>query len=359
MVDVELMAGLIRALPAHARLILLGDKDQLASVEAGAVLGDLCQGADTGDYSTDTVAWVQTASGEDIGGYAAQASAPALRQQTAMLRHSHRFSADSGIGGLAAAVNAGDSERTLVLLGTADEDVSLALLNGRDDRQIERMSVAGYRAYLEQLQQGRPTRATAPATDGDPDQATRDWARKTIHAFGAFQVLATVRQGPLGVSGLNGRIAQALRQAGLIDKDRDWYEGRPVMVTRNDYELELMNGDVGVCLLTQLADDENPRLRVAFELPGGQIRLVLPSRLDSMESVYAMTVHKSQGSEFNRVLLVLPEADNPVLTRELLYTGITRARSQATLAGISEHLIRQAVERKITRRSGLRERLSQ
>ncbi len=354
MIDLEMTAKLLDALRPETRLILLGDKDQLASVEAGAVLGDLCQGADAGDYSADTVDWVKSASGEEIGAFQARDQAPALRQHTVMLRHSHRFSADSGIGGLAAAVNAGDSERTLSLLGEGDDDVSLALLKDAEDSRIEKLSVAGYRPYLEQLKASRPDSNQEP----DPDKATRDWARKVIHHFGQFQVLATVRQGMLGVSGLNERIAAVLRREGLIDKDRDWYEGRPVMVTRNDYELGLMNGDVGICLLTRLADDERPRLRVAFELPGGDIRLVLPSRLDSMESVFAMTVHKSQGSEFDRVLMVLPEVDNPVLTRELLYTGITRARHQATLAGTSEHLIRLAVARRISRRSGLRERLN-
>jgi len=356
MIDLEMSAKLLDALPQDCRLILLGDKDQLASVEAGAVLGDLCRGAEAGDYQSETVQWIETACGEDITAFQAKSdqAAPAIRQHTVMLRHSHRFSADSGIGGLAKAINAGDSERSLALLGEADRDVSQQILKGPDDGVIESMALAGYRDYLKLIAERRPL------GDGDKaplDEKTREWAKQVIHAFSCFQVLATVRQGSLGVNGLNDRIAKKLKAASLVDHHQGWYEGRPVMMSRNDYELGLMNGDVGICLKTQLEDEKEARLRVAFELPDGKIRLVLPSRLDGAESVYAMTVHKSQGSEFNRVLVVLPEQDNPILSRELLYTAVTRARDGMTIAATSLGLIRAAVERQITRRSGLRERL--
>ncbi|MCP1727630.1 exodeoxyribonuclease V alpha subunit [Natronospira proteinivora] len=356
MIDLEMTAKLLDALPSDCRLILLGDKDQLASVEAGAVLGDLCRGAEAGDYRADTVAWIDSACGEDIRDFQADSDdqAPAIRQHTVMLRHSHRFSAESGIGGLAKAINEGDSDRSLDLLGEADRDVTQQTLKGPDDTVVESLALAGYRDYLSLMEDQRPQE------HGDKaplDEETRAWAKQVIHAFSRFQVLATVRQGSLGVNGLNERIARKLKSAELVKNHHGWYEGRPVMMTRNDYELGLMNGDVGICLKTRLEDEDEARLRVAFELPDGKIRLVLPSRLDGAESVYAMTVHKSQGSEFNRVLVVLPEQDNPILSRELLYTAVTRAREGVTIAATGHALIRAAVERQVTRRSGLRERL--
>jgi len=168
-------------------------------------------------------------------------------------------------------------------------------------------------------------------------------ALEALQAFAQFQVLCALREGPWGVLALNRMLAQALGFA-----SEGWYAGRPVMVTRNDYNLELMNGDVGLCLATTRG------LRVAFVgAETAQVRWVLPSRLDAVETVFAMTVHKSQGSEFDHVALVLPDKTAPVLTRELLYTGITRAKNKLTLVVPNDGVLRQATARKVWRSGGL------
>lgn len=322
MIDQELTARLLDALRPETRLVLLGDKDQLASVEAGAVLGELCTGTEQPNYTAETVTWVKANSGDDIADW--QAGGTPLQQQIVRLRDSRRFGADSGIGALAEAVRRGDSARANTLLDGDAADIERLELAGVHDARIATAACEGYQAYLTELQAMRP---------GDDDRDTNEqWARTVLAAFGRFQVLTTVRHGPLGVSGLNERIAAALQQTGLIDRASGWFEGRPVMITRNDYELGLMNGDVGICLMTRLPGESEPRLRVAFEWPDHHIRLVLPSRLDAVESVFAMTVHKSQGSEFDHVLVVLPEG-GPGRTRpELLYTAVTRARTGAVIA---------------------------
>ena len=322
MIDQELTARLLDALRPETRLVLLGDKDQLASVEAGAVLGELCAGTDAGNYTAATVAWVREMTGDDIAAW--EGSGTPLQQHIVKLRESRRFSADSGIGAFAEAVRSGDQARAAALLDGADPDIQRLALAHAGDPAIETAATEGYRPYLDALRQSRPA--------GDDSDATSEWARTVLRAFTRFQVLSTLRHGPLGVLGLNERIAGQLRHEGLIDRASGWFEGRPVMITRNDYELGLMNGDVGICLSTRLPGEAEPRLRVAFELADHSVRLLLPSRLDAVESVFAMTVHKSQGSEFDRVLVVLPTA-GPARTRpELLYTATTRAREAAVIA---------------------------
>jgi exodeoxyribonuclease V alpha subunit len=369
MVDLEMMSAVLAALPPAARLILLGDKDQLSSVEAGAVLGDLCRRAEAGHYSSDSARWLRKTTGDDITPFVRE-DAQALDQQLAMLRRSHRFGADSGIGQLAAAVNLGDPVGSTRLLREASTDLAwlsspsiaqLATLaiEGRADA-IEPVDMPGtdgpqgYRHYLELLHHRRPA-----TTDAD---AQSHWARHVLQAFNRFQLLCALRQGPLGVDGLNQLIAMALLERGLIDSAQGWYEGRPVMVTRNDYSLGLANGDVGICL--RLPDPQGAaRLVVAFLDDSGagdtaapRVRQILPSRLGDVVTVYAMTVHKSQGSEFAHTALVLPTETNAVLTRELLYTAITRARHRFSLLG-SQHIIDYAIERRTRRHSGLAERL--
>ena len=324
MVDLEMMHALLDALPPEAKLILLGDKDQLASVEAGSVLGDLCNGAEAGGYNAETLAWFEALSGAPVS--EVSPGRQALAQCRVMLRHSHRFGAQSGIGQLARAVNRGDAETALRLFDCDD-------LSRLPPEQLLPLASRGYRHYLQVMQQRR--------------QADLDsWASAVLTAFGQFQVLCALRQGNYGVTGLNEQIAEALAAEKLISQAHGWYEGRPVLVTRNNYTLELMNGDVGICL------HDGERLRVAFVTAGG-IKWVLPSRLTDVETVYAMTVHKSQGSEFAHAVLVLPDSLSPVLTRELIYTGITRAREHFTLVPGALSVLKPAIARKVERASGL------
>ncbi|PIY30162.1 MAG: exodeoxyribonuclease V subunit alpha, partial [Comamonadaceae bacterium CG_4_10_14_3_um_filter_60_42] len=313
MIDLDMMARLLTAVPLNASLILLGDKDQLASVEAGAVMGQLCAAADQGNYTADTLTWLAQATGADVSAWAGNGSA--LAQQTVMLRKSHRFADDSGIGQWARAVNAGDSAGAAKLwqqapLWQLDATGSVTRLRPAqaNDTRLKALVQHGWQAWLEQL---APLK-NSPCSDTQ--------ALAALQAFASFQVLCAVRDGPWGVNSLNQRIAASL---GL--NDAGWYAGRPVMVTRNDYALKLMNGDVGLCL------PHANGLRVAFPDGQGGLRWVLPARLDAVETVFAMTVHKSQGSEFAHVALVLPDRPVAVLTRELLYTGMTRAKTRLTL----------------------------
>ncbi|QBZ87808.1 exodeoxyribonuclease V subunit alpha [Pseudomonas viciae] len=364
MIDLEMMANLLDALPAHARLVLLGDKDQLASVEAGAVLGDLCRDAEEGWYSPQTRTWLESVSGENLSASDLQQDLDGthpLAQQVVMLRHSRRFGEGSGIGQLARWVNQQQPEkaRQLLIDGQHADLCSLAL-KGEHDGALERLLLEGrpegpqgYRHYLSLLRQRRPA-ISRPLEDA----CWADWAREVLSAFDEFQLLCAVRKGPWGVEGLNQRITAALLKARLIDSDHQWYEGRPVLMTRNDYGLGLMNGDIGIALkLPERAGPDAGKqvLRVAFPRNDGQggVRFVLPSRLNDVETVYAMTVHKSQGSEFTHTALILPDALNPVLTKELVYTAITRAKQWFSLIEPRAGVFEEAVRRKVKRLSGL------
>jgi exodeoxyribonuclease V alpha subunit len=357
MIDLEMMARLLEALPAHGRLILLGDKDQLASVEAGAVLGDLCRDAEAGFYDPATRTWLEQLAGQPLdepGLLPGSAGSRPLAQQTVMLRHSRRFGADSGIGRLARLVNQQQGGEARALLAASSNDLFNLRLRGEQDRHLARLlsdgrdTAPGYRHYLTVLQGGRPLDMTPLDA---PDW--QDWAKKVLAAFDGFRLLCALRKGDWGVAGLNLRVEAELQRQGLIDASHEWYEGRPVLITRNDYGLGLMNGDIGIALL--LPGDHGPLLRVAFPRNdgSGKVRFVLPSRLTAVETVFAMTVHKSQGSEFTHTALVLPDTLNPVLTKELLYTAITRARDYFTLVEPRGGVFEAAVARKVKRLSGL------
>jgi exodeoxyribonuclease V alpha subunit len=369
MVDLEMMNSVLGALPRGARIVLLGDKDQLSSVEAGAVLGELCRHAAEARYTPATQAWLEAASGEHIDAKYVKADGGALDQSVAMLRHSHRFSAASGIGKLAEAVNAGDPAEMAKVWKQGYDDIAFVDCPERGDAVLKALVIdgdttaagatgdlfaggangrQGYRHYLETLRDRKPAHhAATDAFDG--------WARAVLAAHGEFQLLCALRRGPWGVEGLNRRVARMLTDEQLLHANAEWYMGRPVLVTQNDYELGLMNGDIGITLALPAADGKWS-LRVAFPAGDGtaRIRWVLPSRLQAVETVFALTVHKSQGSEFTHAALVLPEKINPVLTRELVYTGITRARKWLTIASAGGRtLVDQAVRARVVRASGL------
>ena len=342
MVDLEMMASLLDALGSQTRLVLIGDKDQLASVEAGAVMGDLCAHAEAGNYDPETIDWIRQITDTDLTCYRGEGGAVA--QQTVMLRDNHRFGSDSGIGQLARAVNGGDVAEVARVCAGDFADLSIDTDDPTTSTAVERLCGAHYRPYLETIP-ARITPADATAVGG-----------AALEQFARFQLLCALRTGPAGVDGLNTRIATALQRQGLITRTDGWYAGRPVMVTRNDYALGLMNGDIGITLPVAEAD-QPVRLRVAFLRADGEVRLVLPSRLGQVETVFAMTVHKAQGSEFNHAALLLPDPGNPVMTRELIYTAITRARDHFTLLGAASGALEAATRRQLWRASGLAERM--
>jgi exodeoxyribonuclease V alpha subunit len=349
MIDLEMMASLLSALSETARLILIGDKDQLASVEAGSVLGDLCRNADRAVYRPATIQWMESTTGYKLGQYAGTGTQ--LDQRIAILRKSYRFDQNSGIGALARAVNAGDCGRVEAVWRRDFGDIDRLAVASTDDRSFVRLvldgapsnAFVGYRAYLQCVQAG-------PQAYESEDI----WLQTILDAFGRFQLLSPLRKGSWGVEGLNQKTAQTLFNAKLISRQEGWYSGRPVMITRNNYTLGLMNGDIGIALPFAVGDGSNQkRLRAVFPMADGSFKKVLPSRLNDVETVYAMTVHKSQGSEFDHAVMVLPQAITPVLTRELIYTGVTRARRCFTLVGPRLDLLSEAVRQRTHRASGL------
>ncbi|HHL2457968.1 TPA: exodeoxyribonuclease V subunit alpha [Yersinia enterocolitica] len=342
MVDLPMMARLIAALPTKAQVIFLGDRDQLASVEAGAVLGDICRFAELG-YSEPRAKQLTRLTGCILVGNIpigeVGADAVNVRDSLCLLRKSYRFDEKSGIGQLALAVNAGRYRDALTVFNGTYSDIERFSLTDPDDYQVLLEDcAAGYQHYLELAVAG------ADAVD-------------VLAAFGRYQLLCALRAGPFGVSGLNERVEQLLHRKRLIERTPGpsgrWYVGRPVMIGLNDSTLGLFNGDIGIAL-----PDPEGELRVHFQLPDGNIKSVQPSRLPSHETAYAMTVHKSQGSEFEHTALVLPNTFMPVLTRELVYTAITRARQRLTLY-CSDTVLSHAIRTPTLRVSGLVERLNQ
>ncbi|SEJ36154.1 exodeoxyribonuclease V subunit alpha [Paraburkholderia tropica] len=368
MVDLEMMAAVLDALPSNARLILLGDKDQLASVEAGAVLGELCERARDGHYTEATRAWLEAATGERIDAAMLDTHGTPLDQAVAMLRESHRFASESGIGALAELVNAGDATGVAKIWTRGYADLARLICPAGDDAPLRALITdgvvneeagggssapatqrRGYRHYLHTMRALRPEAGASP-------EALAKWASAVLQAHTQFQLLCALRRGTWGVEGLNRRVARLLQEDGLIDPLGDWYAGRPVLVTHNDYELGLMNGDIGIALDLPVEAGAPPVLRVAFPSGDGAggVKWVSPSRLQGVETVFALTVHKSQGSEFTHAALVLPDTYSPILTRELVYTGITRARTWFTLAvPEGRSVLERAVCARVQRASGL------
>lgn len=328
MVDLALMAHLVAALPRTARLVLLGDRDQLASVDAGAVLGDIC-----GEATRCSAAFGQrlaAATGQDPGG---AGDGPAIQDAIVLLRKSYRFGAGSGIGRLAGLVNRGEAAAAFDLLAAGGcPDLTWRTVATRRDLT----------AALESV-----TAEVLPAvTTGESPEAV-------LASLGRIRLLCAHRSGPFGVEAVNGLVEARLRAEGRIGPEVPWYRGRPVLVTRNDYHLRLFNGDLGVALPDP--EDEG-RLRVFFPTSGSGPRRIAPARLPAHETAYAMTVHRSQGTEADRVILILPAEPSPVLTRELIYTAITRARKRVEMWG-SGPALEAAVARRVSRTSGLRDAL--
>ncbi len=317
MIDIEMMTALLKATPKHARLVLIGDKDQLASVEAGAVLGNLCAGADDGQYHSDTAKWLQ-----DIADTPAFPSeliddkGEQRLQHVVKFRKSYRFKGP--IADLANAINRQDDAATqqeIEKAKAAEEDypVNLYEVSSLDDPAFEALIRGSLTLHV---------RNNADITTDANN--INEIAHEALQNLSNFQILTALREGPWGMKAVNQKVGDIL---GV--NANSWYEGRPVMVTKNDYGLKLNNGNIGIAL----KDPEHGHLRVAFPDQEHGVRWILPSRLTHIETVYAMTVHKSQGSEFKHTVMVLPDHDSPVMSKELLYTGITRAKERLSLVG--------------------------
>jgi exodeoxyribonuclease V alpha subunit len=292
-------------------------------VEAGAVFAELCEGR---GFDAEAAAQLQRLTGQAV-----PVSAPTSRLGDAvvLLSHSHRFAGDSGIGELARRINAGDVAGTQSLLKEPRSDLRWNA-QPTPAELLERLD-QGYGAFLEAAKAGDPQAAFA--------------------AFNGFRALTAQREGVWGVAGINEALEARIKRRSQVASRERWYVGRPVMVRQNDYALGLFNGDVGLCLHTEYG------LRVFFEGEDGY-RPFAPARLPSHDTAFAMTVHKSQGSEFREVLLVLPEQPSPLLSRSLLYTGITRAKQLVEVWALPARLS-DAVATRAERAAGLAERLAQ
>ncbi|MGI2071347.1 exodeoxyribonuclease V subunit alpha [Shewanella baltica] len=386
MVDLPMMYKLLSALPEHASLILLGDQDQLASVEAGAVLADICAGlkipVDPNNLAQNNIAsnnpalWQMRYSKEQAERLSALTGfeltpyindAPKLGDSLCMLMHSHRFKGDAGIGLLASAVNRADLQGILQVWQQGPAELNWLehsmVVSQTQAKVSEPVNNTGLNLLLEQAcqQYGVYLRAlNNHASNNDvsnSDVDTRPSTADIIESFNQYRILCAMRSGDYGVEGINQYVTQALANAKLIKPLQEFYLGRPIIIQSNDYNLGLFNGDIGLIL----QDEDKPeRLMAHFIKADGSLLKVLPARLPSHETCYAMTVHKSQGSEFSRVALVLPPSPSlaqwQLLTKELVYTAITRAKVHFTCLG-TQHVFERASSQATQRASGLADRL--
>ena len=337
MVDLPLLAKLVLALPEKARLILVGDRNQLASVEAGAVLSDIGGGKPLNGFSSDFANFISTFTGDKPLISPAPEETGALSDCLIELQTNYRFAEESGIHRLSLCVNRGEGNAALEILKEE---------TGGECRWMRVPAPHALSLHLKEIITNH-FRISLDHVDCSSDYM------KLLNLFDRFRILCALRQGPYGAREINVLCERILREAGLIRADGPWYAGRPVMITKNDYDLRLFNGDIGLILPDP---ERRGELGAFFRANGGGIRRFAPVRLPEHETVYALTVHKSQGSEFEAVLLLLPDRDAPVLTGELIYTAITRARKRVEIWG-DEELFSRAVARRSERSSGLRDAL--
>jgi exodeoxyribonuclease V alpha subunit len=326
MIDLPMMARVLRALPIHARLILLGDADQLASVEVGSILADIAPRGVSG-YSQGNCDYLAELTDETLD------VNPAGLDHLSLLTFSHRFKDDGGIGKLASAVISGDQNASWNLLDVGDSE-------------IERVANQPFAHWLNELF----VKYYLPIFNASSiDDA--------FNALDNFRILSALRKGEYGVETINNSIEKILKTRGVIKGNSNLYAGRPIMVCANDYGLSLYNGDIG--LLWPNADGKLQAVFPIGEDEFGQrtYRWITPARLPVVETVFSMTIHKTQGSEFNSVAIVLPEKETPLLSRELLYTGITRAKKHIQFYG-NEKVFKRSVVKKVLRHSALKERLN-
>jgi exodeoxyribonuclease V alpha subunit len=331
MVDQTLMTRLMQALRDKTRLVLLGDKDQLASVEAGSVFGDICGDITDNRFTESMGNYLENLNIKLSEKYIAEGEGCAeLANHINLLKKSYRFPVESGIGRLVKAINAGDPGEVWELLN--------------DDRfsEISFIPFENYQMFFETM------------SDKVVDQYSEVRSARTpaqmLEIYGKFKILGAHRTGPWGVETINDGLEQKLRKHNLVLPSQNWYEGRPIIVNTNDYSVGLSNGDIGVCV-----KEENDARAVYFGKGNEKVLLSL-SRLPAHSTAFALTVHKSQGSEFEEILLVLPEESSKLLHRELLYTAVSRAREKITIIG-GKQALQKAVVHRVEHYSGLKDYL--
>ncbi|MEP6595352.1 MAG: exodeoxyribonuclease V subunit alpha [Ginsengibacter sp.] len=330
MIDVALFAKLLDAIATKTKVILLGDKDQLASVEAGSLFGDLCLAQKKLNSFSKVRAqlingFITDSSQQINSDHIDNSSAHPLFEHVIELKRSHRFSDVAGIGKFSKAIIESNEPAIKDFFLNRDEQVTIdTTWNG----ELFEEFISGYEEFI---------------TENDIATA--------LQKLNKLRVLCVVREGGHGLYAINKKIEKYLQKNKLIRLTGEFYEHRPVMLTNNNYELQLFNGDIGI-----IRPDEKGDLKAWFESAKGELKSISTGYISNAETVYAMTIHKSQGSEFDEVLVSLPESENiAILTRELLYTAVTRAKRKVIVQG-SEIIILQASKAFVKRGSGIIER---
>lgn len=327
MIDVALFAKLLDAVGDHTKVIFLGDKDQLASVEAGSLFGDICKVLGQLNLFDEERRSLINSFVDDpadhipaqMGG---QDESHPLFQHIIELRYSHRFNSEEGIGKMSRAVIENNAGAIKDFYTTKPDPRIITDISHSQD--VFEDFATGYKAYIR-----------------EPDISL------ALDKLNAQRILCAIREGENGLYATNRRVESFLASRKLIKTSMEFYENRPIIITSNNYALGLYNGDIGI-----IRPDQNGVLKAWFKDSEGGLLGVLPGLIGNTETVYAMTIHKSQGSEFSKVMLILPEGNISLLTRELLYTGITRAREQVVISGSLE-VVLTAAEAKVQRASGI------
>ncbi len=330
MLDVALFAKLLDAIGPQTKLILLGDKDQLASVEAGSLFGDLCIAQkQLNIFSKETVTFINSFNEDEaqhLSKYNIGTSDHPLFGHIVQLQKSYRFSDDTGIGKFSRAITSDDSKVIKSFFKNEDPQV---IIDPEYSDKIFKNFISGYDAFIKEKD-----------------------ISLALQKLNDLKLLCAIRDGEQGLYALNKKIENYLQQKRLINSTVGFYENRPVMMTENNYELGLFNGDVGL-----VRPNDNNELRIWFDQKG-ELKPVLPSSVSGVETVFAMTIHKSQGSEFEKILVILPEKKEiEIITRELLYTAVTRAKKQVIIQA-SEEVILNASAQSVKRGSGIMERFT-
>jgi len=333
MIDVALFAKLLDAIGPETRLILLGDKDQLASVEAGSLFRDICKTQEQMNLISSKKARMINSFIEDktkmlSENFISESPVHFLSDHIIELKRSRRFSNNQGIGRLSKAIIYNKIEELKSLFKpNADPQI---LIDMAYDLDVFQTSISAYESYIK---------------EGNTQIA--------LQKFNEFRVLCAVREGEHGIYKINKNIEFILNKKNLIDNRTEFYNNRPIIITKNYYDLGLYNGDIGI-----IRPDENNALMAWFEDSEKNLHGILPGLISESETVYAMTIHKSQGSEYDKVLIVLPDNESSqLLTRELLYTAVTRAKSQVTILA-SEKSLLATTNRSVKRASGIKERFN-
>ena len=331
MIDVALFAKLLDAVGSSTRVILLGDKNQLASVEAGSLFGDLCDAQKelncfTEERSTLINSFIDNPTHKISSLNYRNSSTHPLFQHVIELQFSHRFKSDEGIGKFSKAIIL--NQQSLIKEFLSPKADAQVIIDTQYAKSVFEEFIKGYEAYIHESD-----------------------IKKALKSFNELRILCAIRESENGLYAINRRVEKYLSDKNLIDTRTEFYNNRPIMVTRNNYALDLLNGEVGI-----IRPDKNGTLKAWFEDKDGEIKSVSPGLISKVETVFVMTIHKSQGSEFNNVLVILPQQEDiAIITRELLYTAVTRAKKQVIVQS-SETVLLKSAEAQVKRASGIADR---